>query len=63
MKTGEVYSWGSYNLTGMNDISNRHVPGQVELSSKAMQIACGGLHSCVLTKNGEIYSWGSNEGG
>ncbi|XP_075662423.1 ultraviolet-B receptor UVR8 isoform X1 [Castanea sativa] len=27
------------------------------------EVACGGYHTCVLTRSGELYTWGSNENG
>ena len=62
----DLYSWGSANLTGLNDQENRHQPKAITLfsgSKIATMIKCGGLHSCVLTRNGQLYTWGSNEGG
>lgn len=52
-------------LTGLNDKENRSVPATIEQFScnNVKQIACGGLHSIVLTKQGQVYTWGSNEGG
>jgi alpha-tubulin suppressor-like RCC1 family protein len=31
--------------------------------NKITQIACGGLHTAVVTKEGELFTWGSTEGG
>lgn len=27
------------------------------------EVACGGYHTCVITRSGELYTWGSNENG
>lgn len=65
-KSGELYSWGSANLTGHGDSKNRHVPMILDKwssdSEKVVQISCGGLHSMVVTNQGYVYCWGSNEG-
>ena len=31
--------------------------------NKISMIACGGLHTCVVTQEGELYTWGSADGG
>ena len=31
--------------------------------SKWTQIACGGVHTVALTKNGEVFTWGNNRFG
>lgn len=61
----ELYTWGSAMLTGLNDTENRHVPTSMEFfkNQKIVQVACGGLHSMVLTKKGILFAWGSAEGG
>jgi alpha-tubulin suppressor-like RCC1 family protein len=30
---------------------------------KIQQVACGGLHTLVLTRDNKVYCWGSTEGG
>lgn len=64
-KSGELYTWGSAMLTGLDDKDHRPTPTILEqLSGNSVkQINCGGLHSMVLTKQGQVYTWGSNEGG
>ena len=31
--------------------------------SQVLQIACGGMHTAVLTKDGSIWTWGVNDEG
>ena len=64
-RSGELFVWGSANLTGLDDVDHRSTPTKLDFftDNRASQISCGGLHSMVLTKQGEVYTWGSNEGG
>ena len=62
-KSGELYSWGSAMLTGLDDKEHRATPKILEQLTNVKQISCGGLHSMVLNKLGQVYTWGSNEGG
>ena len=75
-KTLELYVWGAGTLTGLGVDEDVCTPTLLDLQSKAKskkllnsdvnkisQIACGGLHTTVVTQNGELYTWGSSEGG
>lgn len=65
-KTGDMYIWGSGALTGFEDVENKYVPTKHKFFKnrglKISKVACGGLHSCVITTDGNLYTWGSNEG-
>ena len=75
-KTLELYVWGTGSLSGLAVEENVCVPTHLDLTVKArsaapltpavnkiVQIACGGLHSAVVTVDGELFTWGSSEGG
>ena len=75
-KTQELFVWGDGYLTGLGVEENVSVPTHLDLYSKAVakerltpvvnkisQIACGGLHTAVVTQSGLLFTWGSTEGG
>jgi len=67
-KNSQLYVWGAAAQTGLDlppTVEKQSTPTILEYfgKHKIHQIACGGLHSIVLTKSGEIYTWGSTEGG
>jgi len=35
----------------------------IDFTNKIIKIACGGMHTLVLTTMGRIYSWGCNDDG
>lgn len=68
--------WGCGPLTGLDVEHNVCIPthldflhklrSQSTLSSamaRITQIACGGLHTAIVTQNGDLFTWGSSEGG
>jgi alpha-tubulin suppressor-like RCC1 family protein len=67
--TGQVYSWGhgEGGLLGHGDCTTQKSPLLIATFVKAKlsvcDIACGGLHSLALTKEGHVFSWGRGEGG
>jgi alpha-tubulin suppressor-like RCC1 family protein len=64
-KHEEIFSWGSMQQTGQNDIINRCIPCKMDFfkKMKVKQIACGGLHTLALGRDHKVYCWGSIEGG
>ena len=72
-KTQDLYVWGTGPLTGLNVEENVGIPTILDFVSKAVsstpltaanskitQIACGGLHTAVITQNGDLFTWGFN---
>ncbi|GAB4814630.1 hypothetical protein N2152v2_001676 [Parachlorella kessleri] len=46
------------------DVTERLRPFPVDVeSAQVVQVACGGMHTAVLTAVGEIYTWGVNDEG
>ncbi len=41
----------------------RKVNFNSEISNKVYKLACGGMHTLVLTTMGRVYSWGCNDDG
>ena len=75
-KTQDLYVWGTGPLTGLNVEENVGIPTLLDFFTKAVsstpmtaagnkitQIACGGLHTAVVTQNGDLFTWGFNQGG
>lgn len=64
--SGSVQCWGS-NLSGQlgnGTFSNSALPTVVvSLSTPAIRIAAGGLHTCALLETGTVACWGRNEYG
>ena len=46
-------------------MKDRDTPQQIQFFRhlRISSIACGGLHTLVLTKEHQVYCWGSTEGG
>ncbi|XP_066535875.1 probable E3 ubiquitin-protein ligase HERC6 [Hoplias malabaricus] len=68
--SGQVFSWGGGEegqLGTISAVSKCLKPGLVPIPSPlpipVVQVACGNVHSLVLTKGGEVYSWGQNNYG
>ena len=68
--------WGCGSLTGLDVDQNVCIPTYLDffnkarskskltsLNNKINQIACGGLHTALITQNGDLFTWGSSEGG
>lgn len=75
-KTQDLYVWGTGSLTGLNTEETVVIPTLLDFFTKAKSatplsssvnkiatIACGGLHTAVVTQDGELFTWGSTEGG
>ncbi len=71
MESGEVLCWG-HNAFGQlgyghtETIGDDELPiaaGPVALGEKAVFVAAGGLHTCVLVERGAIRCWGDNTNG
>eukprot|EP01125_Pyxidicula_operculata_P018026 TRINITY_DN637_c2_g1_i3.p1 TRINITY_DN637_c2_g1~~TRINITY_DN637_c2_g1_i3.p1 ORF type:complete len:401 (-),score=46.61 TRINITY_DN637_c2_g1_i3:37-1239(-) len=73
-ENGKLFGWGANALGQLGDGTNRnvntpkHIPvpsndGEESEKCQYLEIACGGSHSLVLTKDGEMYSWGYNKHG
>jgi alpha-tubulin suppressor-like RCC1 family protein len=69
---GALFSWGwaSYGILGLPEGGDRATPQKVDVQewreeggTRAVQLACGGLHNLLLRENGEIWGWGRNAGG
>lgn len=55
---GEVYSFGSGNLLGLDNSEDQYTPRKIDDLDKIKAISAGGTHSLLLTENGEVYSFG-----
>lgn len=63
-----VYGSGECEQLGLGDDAPAEIkkPRLIKLFTppiKVRQIACGGMHTLVLTTQGEVYSWGCNDEG
>ncbi|XP_054807132.1 uncharacterized protein LOC129309533 isoform X3 [Prosopis cineraria] len=67
---GEVYTWGLGNMGQLGHSSLQY--GDKELLPRRVvaldgvfvkNVACGGMHSCALTKEGALYAWGGGQAG
>ncbi|XP_028755927.1 ultraviolet-B receptor UVR8-like isoform X1 [Neltuma alba] len=67
---GEVYTWGLGNMGQLGHSSLQY--GDKELLPRRIvalddifvkNVACGGAHSCALTKEGALYAWGGGQAG
>lgn len=65
--SGDVFVFGSgeCDQLGMDEVYEKKKPALLkDLQDKSMvQVACGGLHTLVLTRSGDVYSWGCNDDG
>src|SRR4051812_5539552 len=60
-RAGQVYSWGlNKGQLGHSDLANRTTPELISAlaGKRAVQVACGFLHSLVLTEDNVLYSFG-----
>ncbi|XP_010674387.2 ultraviolet-B receptor UVR8 isoform X2 [Beta vulgaris subsp. vulgaris] len=62
---GNVFMFGDRNLNKLSfgNSDNATVPSMMSKLPISEEVACGGYHTCVLTKRGELYTWGSNDNG
>jgi alpha-tubulin suppressor-like RCC1 family protein len=60
--TGEIWSFGSgeNGILGHGGEGHEAVPRQIEALNHVVvkQVAAGGLHSIVLTRDGDVFTWG-----
>ncbi|CAA0828309.1 Regulator of chromosome condensation (RCC1) family protein [Striga hermonthica] len=68
--TGEVYTWGFGSMGQLGHCSLQS--GDKELLPRRVvaldgifvkDVACGGVHTCALTKKGALYAWGGGHAG
>ncbi|XP_019456545.1 PREDICTED: ultraviolet-B receptor UVR8 isoform X2 [Lupinus angustifolius] len=67
---GEVYTWGLGNMGQLGHSSLQY--GDKELLPRRVvsldgivikDVACGGVHTCALSKEGALYAWGGGQSG
>jgi alpha-tubulin suppressor-like RCC1 family protein len=70
LESGAVKCWGnnSYGQLGDNSATNRYVPTAVSgidgtVGNKAVAIATGDFHTCVVLDSGVMKCWGNNADG
>ncbi|KAG5408213.1 hypothetical protein IGI04_004532 [Brassica rapa subsp. trilocularis] len=64
-ENGSAFMFGerSINKMGFGGVRNATTPSIISEVPYAEEVACGGYHTCVVTRSGELYTWGSNENG
>ncbi|XP_022154913.1 ultraviolet-B receptor UVR8 isoform X2 [Momordica charantia] len=64
-ENGAVFIFGerAMNRVGFDEANKATIPSIISTLLNCEEVACGGYHTCVLTKAGDLYSWGSNENG
>ncbi|CAH8270534.1 unnamed protein product [Arabidopsis lyrata] len=64
-ENGSAFMFGerSINKMGFGGVRNATTPSIISEVPYAEGVACGGYHTCVVTRGGELYTWGSNENG
>ena len=66
---GEVYSWGDgyKGKLGHNDQESRDIPTRIDPSAFGgefvVAVACGGIHSAAVTREGSAFTWGCGSDG
>ena len=66
---GEVYSWGDgyKGKLGHNDQESRDIPTRIDPSAFGGEfvvvVACGGIHSAAVTREGSVFTWGCGSDG
>lgn len=67
MMDGKVYSWGlgEGGLLGLGGTETQLSPKLISSLNNLniTYVACGGLHTLAINKQGHVYSWGRGEGG
>jgi alpha-tubulin suppressor-like RCC1 family protein len=60
----KCWGWNFYGQLGEGSTANRNKPVSVQgLKGKAVTVAGGYGHTCVILESGEIYCWGLNQDG
>lgn len=68
-RNGDVWTWGAndYGQLGIGGESSlgskRNKPEKVTGLNGIIALACGGIHTIALRKDGEVYVWGCNKKG
>ncbi|KAG7550018.1 Regulator of chromosome condensation RCC1 [Arabidopsis thaliana x Arabidopsis arenosa] len=64
-ENGSAFMFGerSINKMGFGGVRNATTPSIISEVPYAEEVACGGYHTCVVTRGGDLYTWGSNENG
>ncbi|KAJ7945150.1 ultraviolet-B receptor UVR8 [Quillaja saponaria] len=64
-ENGSVFIFGerAVGKLGLVKVNNATKPSMISELPYSDEVACGGYHTCVLTRSGELYTWGSNENG
>ncbi|XVF14738.1 hypothetical protein REPUB_Repub09cG0087400 [Reevesia pubescens] len=64
-ETGSFFIFGEKVITnlGFGEAKNATMPSMINTLPNSEEVACGGYHTCVVTRVGELYTWGSNENG
>ncbi|XP_022725598.1 ultraviolet-B receptor UVR8-like isoform X1 [Durio zibethinus] len=64
-ETGSLFIFGEKVETslGFGEAKNATMPSMINSLPYSEEVACGGYHTCVVTRGGELYTWGSNENG
>ena len=66
---GQVYSWGDgyKGKLGHNDQESRDIPTRIDPSVFGGEfvsgVACGGIHSAAVTREGSVFTWGCGSDG
>lgn len=64
-ENGSVFIFGerAVDKVGFAEVENATTRSMFSKLPYSEEVACGGYHTCVLTRSGELYTWGSNENG
>uniref|UniRef100_A0A7N2MRA5 RCC1-like domain-containing protein n=1 Tax=Quercus lobata TaxID=97700 RepID=A0A7N2MRA5_QUELO len=64
-ENGSVFVFGesAVDKVGFGKVNNATAQFMISELPYSEEVACGGYHTCVLTRSGELYTWGSNENG
>ncbi|EOX92733.1 hypothetical protein QUC31_003788 [Theobroma cacao] len=64
-ENGSLFIFGEKVVTnlGFGGAKNATMPSMISALPYSEEVACGGYHTCVVTRGGELYTWGSNENG
>ncbi|KAB2005139.1 hypothetical protein ERO13_D11G229200v2 [Gossypium hirsutum] len=64
-ETGSLFVFGDKVVAnlGFGEAKKATMPSMINTLPYSEEVACGGYHTCVVTRGGELYTWGSNENG
>ncbi|XP_059431591.1 ultraviolet-B receptor UVR8-like [Corylus avellana] len=64
-ENGSLFIFGdrAVDKVGFAEVKNATARSMTSNLPYSEEVACGGYHTCVLTRSGELYTWGSNENG